>query len=165
MPDQNIQQSTPGSYLKLLTVIYSALFAGQLLFAVLVFMLKNSTIIDFKNTRDPFLFVVPFMALGAIIGGNFLFKKTLTEATGKETLKQKLMVYQTAVIIKSALLEGPSWLGIFVYIQTSNFLYLIISGVLMLYFLTQRPTKDKIENDLNLSYEDKIQFDSADTPL
>ena len=99
MPDQNIQQSTPGSYLKLLTVIYSALFAGQLLFAVLVFMLKNSTIIDFKNTHDPFLFVVPFMALGAIIGGNFLFKKTLTEATGKETLKQKLMVYLNKVLI------------------------------------------------------------------
>jgi len=55
--------------------------------------------------------------------------------------------------------------GIVVYMRTSNFLYLIISGVLMLYFLTQRPTKDKIENDLNLSYEDKIQFDSADTPL
>jgi len=84
MPNQNLQQSTPGSYLKLLTVIYSVLFAGQLLFAVLVFMLKNSTNIDFKNTRDPFLFVVPFMALGAIIGGNFLFKKTLTEVTGKE---------------------------------------------------------------------------------
>lgn len=72
------------------------------------------------------------------------------------------MQYQTALIIRFSLLNGASLFGIVCYMQTGNLLFIIISGLLALYFLSLRPTKDKIENDLNLSYEDKILFDSRD---
>jgi hypothetical protein len=50
--------------------------------------------------------------------------------------------------------------SVVVYLQNENLFYLIISGLIILYFLWIRPTKDKIENDLDLSYEDKIELES-----
>lgn len=51
------------------------------------------------------------------------------------------------------------------YELSRNLYFLIIAGLLILYFISIRPTKDKIETDLDLSYEDKLTFESEDTQL
>jgi len=64
------------------------------------------------------------------------------------------------MIVRLALLEGSSLFGIVVYQLTSNLLYLAISGIIILFFIIIRPTRDKIETDLNLDYRDKAELDS-----
>ncbi|SDT54711.1 hypothetical protein SAMN05216490_3982 [Mucilaginibacter mallensis] len=161
MNNQNLPQ-TPKTFLRTITIIHLALLVGQVIFSVLVFTITKSTFIDLTNTKDPFLFVAPILAVACFIASNFMYKLRLSEAINKPTLKGKLMGYQAALIIRCALLEGPSLFGIVTYMVTRNFLFLLISGLIILYFITIRPTKDKIANDLNLDYEDKMQFDSED---
>jgi len=155
-----ISPQTPKSYLKVNSIIHLALFMGQLLFGVLVMLEVPQKGIDITNTNNPFLFVVPVVAIGSLILSTILFKKNLGMAINNPTLKGKLMGYQTALITRFAPLEGASLFGIVAYLQTGNLLFILITGLIMLYFLSLRPTKDRIANDLNLSYEDKMLFDS-----
>jgi hypothetical protein len=57
-------------------------------------------------------------------------------------------------------LDGASLFAIVVSSVRGNLFYLLIAGAIILFMLVLRPTKDKIENDLNLSYDDKMQFES-----
>jgi len=155
-----ISPQTPKSYLKVNSIIHLALFMGQLVFGVLVMLEVPQKGIVITNTNNPFLFVVPIVAIGSLILSTILFKKNLGMAINNSTLKGKLMGYQTALITRFAPLEGASLFGIVSYLQTGNLLFMLITGVIMLYFLSLRPTKDRIANDLCLSYEDKMLFDS-----
>jgi hypothetical protein len=157
-----VTPQTPQSYLKLISIIHIAMFTGQLLFGIAVLSITPQKGIDVSNTKDVFLFVVPAMAIGCFALSAYLFKTNLNIAINKTTLEEKLMIYQSALITRFAPLEGLSLFGIVTYMQTGNLLFIIISGLTALYFLSLRPTKDKIENDLNLSYEDKILFDSQE---
>lgn len=161
MNNQNLLQ-TPKTFLRTITIIHLAMLLGQALFAIVVFSLIKNTGIDLKDTKDPFLFVVPIMAIGCFTASVFVFKSKINEAANKPTLKGKLMAYQAAFIIQVALLQGASLFGIVVYDVTRNFLYLLISMVIILYFIMIRPTKEKITDSLNLDYEEKMQFDSED---
>jgi len=89
---------------------------------------------------------------------NFMFKKQLDLAVAKSSLNEKLGGYQTALIIRFALLEGPSLFGIVSYLLSGNLLFLAISGLIILYFITIRPTRDKVETDLNLDYQEKTEM-------
>lgn len=68
------------------------------------------------------------------------------------------MAYQSATIVRLALLEGPSLFGIVGFLLTGNLIFLGISGALIACFIYQRPTRQKIEDDLNLSYEEKAEL-------
>ena len=157
-----IPQQTPQSYLKTITTIHLVLVAGQVLFGMAVLSITWEKGIDLHNTNDPFLFVVPVFAILALAGSALVFKKLVATAVSKYTLKEKLMAYQGALIARFALLQGASMFAIVVNMLTGNLLYLLTAGILTLCLLLVRPTKDKIENDLNLSYEDKMQFDSSE---
>ncbi len=146
-------QQQPNSFLKTITIIHLALLMGQLIFAVLAFTINGSTAIVI-DTNDTYLFVEIIMVIGCFIASTILFKRQLVEAIQQGDVSSKLTRYQTALIIRCALLEGASLFGIVNYMISGNLLYLIISGLIILYFLSFRPTKEKIKEDLQLSYDE-----------
>jgi hypothetical protein len=75
---------------------------------------------------------------------------------------EKLSGFQTALIIKYALLEGPALIGIVAFNNNGNLLYLIISGILLLYLIIQRPTNDMIETRLNFTLQQQNQFNQKE---
>jgi len=75
------------------------------------------------------------------------------------------MKFQTASIIKYALLEGASLFSIVIFSNTQNLTYLIIGVVLIGYLYLQRPTKSKIESALDLKGADKAKFDRTHEPV
>jgi hypothetical protein len=149
----------PQAFLKMIVIIHGALLAGQVLFGITALASTKSMGIIMKPADDPFFYVAPFLTLSSIAAGIFLFKQQLAKLPEKVTLKEKIAGYQTGLIIKYALTEGASLFGIVAYLLTGNLLYLIITGVNVIYFFWIRPTKDKIVDDLNLSYEDKIELE------
>jgi hypothetical protein len=106
--------------------------------------------------------LVPAIAVSGAFASNFIYNKKIGELTSLESLKDKVMGYQTACIIRYALLEGPALFGIVSYMQSGNLLFLIIAGALIVYFVSLRPTKEKIEMDLNFSFEQKTTFNQMD---
>jgi len=153
MPDyQQRTPITPEAFIKLLQTIHLALFAGQAIFAIIMYTQFGPSKFDIKNTSDPFLYAVPLVAIVAFIASNILFKQYLNKAISKESLHEKTMLYQTAYIVRFAPLEGASLFGLVVFFLTHNLFFLLVSIILMVYFLTLRPTKDKMVYDLNITY-------------
>jgi len=130
------------------------------LFAITALAITPSGKFSINTPNDPYLIAVPIMAIGSFIASMMLHRQLIATAVSKPTVQQKIVGYQTAMIVRLALLEGASLFGIVVYIVTTNLLYLGISGVLIAFFITLRPTRDKIETDLNLDYQDKADLDS-----
>ena len=84
------QPQSPKTILKTLPIIHIALLLGQVLFCIVVFTTQKQTPkFDISNTADPFLFVVPVMAIICFATSTFLFKQQLTVASGKPTVAQK----------------------------------------------------------------------------
>lgn len=155
---------TPRSYIKTLTIIHYALLAGPMILGI-VFYLNTALDLNGNTNNDIFVYIFPLIALGGIFGGNFTFKKLLLNSKKNDSLQHKLASYQTASIVKFALLDGPALLNIMWFSQTGNLLYLTIGMVLVLFLFMQRPTKIKIENDLELTGEHKRQFNKLNEPL
>lgn len=149
--------ANPQTFIRTISIIHLALMAGQLLFAFLTFSMKKSTIVNLKPDGDVYFYIAPLLIFSGMLIGSFLFNQLLAKATEAESLNKKLAAYQSAFIIRCALSEGGAMFAIVCYLLTANFFYLSLAGVNILYFLWLRPTKEKIEADLNLSYEEKIE--------
>lgn len=146
------------SFLRILTILFLALAATQTIFAILSFAQHQKTEVIIDPAND--VLFIPFLAtlLLAFAVGPILYKKIIAQAHGK-TLSEKLNQYRIGIFIRYATIEGPSLFGIVIYFLSGNFFYLLISALLIVYFLTLKPSKEKIERDLNLDYKEKEQFE------
>lgn len=153
---------TSESFLKTLSIIHFSLLGGMILFMVVAYIKQGNHYFDFKNTDDVYIIVVPIMAIAAYFVGRLVFKQQILALANKDSLKEKLMGYQGAALVRLAFLEGAALFGIVAFMITGNLFELLISILLVLYFLALKPTKEKVINDLQLSQEQRMQFENAE---
>jgi hypothetical protein len=149
---------SPESFLKSISIIHLALLAGQVIFAIVAYAQSVKVYFGIHYMDDVFMYIVPLAAIGGFMTGYTIFKKQLAAIRSKNTLGEKIIAYQTALIIRYALLEGPCLLAIVAYLLNNNLFYLVVAGLLILYFIFLRPTMEKVENDLDLNFNEKIEF-------
>ncbi|MDT0621165.1 hypothetical protein [Croceitalea vernalis] len=154
---------TSRNFLKTISIIHLAMVIGPLFAATIFYM--NTEIITNGTQNDIFIYVFPLIALGGIFASKYMFNLFIKNLKNHKTLQAKLTGYQTASLIKYALIEGPAFLNIVWFSQTGNLLFLTIGGVLIIFLFTQRPRANKIEIDLNLNSEHKSQFRDLDRPM
>ncbi|WP_426429839.1 hypothetical protein ACPX19_09875 [Winogradskyella sp. HB-48] len=150
--------NTPKKIINTLTVIHYGYCIAILVFATVVFLISDHTIISFDDSEDLFLYLVPIFAFGGVSVSIFMFKAQLKQIHKKETLIEKLTAYQTSHLIRIALIEGPAFLGIVIFMISSNLFYLIIALALLVYLIFLRPTANGIKEDLNLNFEQEKEF-------
>ncbi|RDY58879.1 hypothetical protein [Flagellimonas nanhaiensis] len=156
---------TPSGFIRTLSILHIALLAGPTLIGGIFYFQSKETHFSFNDTEDVFLIVVPVFAISGLFLSDFIFRQLIKKIPSKDSLRQKLARYQSASIIKYALLEGPAIFGAVAFFNTQNLAYLLIAGILVLYLALQYPTKDKIERNLNLRGEEKSQFNRPNQPL
>ncbi|MEH6764949.1 MAG: hypothetical protein V7655_10655 [Aequorivita antarctica] len=156
---------TPKSFLNTFTLIHLVLVAGVSIFGLMTYMQTQNQILSFSYSGDIMFFVVPLMALAGILAGNYLYGNIINGLVSKNTLKEKLSGFQTASVVRYALLEGPALLGIVAFMSDGNQYFLIISLLLLGWLIFQRPTRDKVERDLMLEGTLKSEFQQQDKPL
>jgi hypothetical protein len=71
----------------------------------------------------------------------------------KESIQEKLAGYQSALITRFMLIQGPAAFAIVAYIISGNIFFLFITGLMSVYFIFLRPTREKIESDLSFSFD------------
>ncbi|MGX1928953.1 hypothetical protein [Flagellimonas sp. 2504JD4-2] len=162
---QPANQLTPGGFVRTLAIVHFGLIAGPLFFGIVVYYLAPSGVFSIQDTDDMFLIVVPIFAITSVFLGDFIFKQSIKNIPRTSTLKQKLIRFQTASIIKYALVEAASFFSIIAFYQTNNLAFLLIAALLILYFYMLRPTKEKIVRSLNLSTQDRDLFHRFNQPL
>jgi hypothetical protein len=161
----NNEPLTPKSFLRILSLIHLAMVGSVVIFGLMMFLQTQNQILSFNYSGDEMFLIVPFMAIAGIFAGNYLYKNILSGIASKNTLKEKLVGFQSASIIKYALLEGPAFLGIVAFITEGNQFFLLISLLLVGWLIIQRPTRDRVENDLMLEGALKSEFQQMDKPL
>jgi hypothetical protein len=146
---------TPQFILKKMAIVYYVIFIWQLAAIIIAFTFTGRNNAGSDSMNEIFKYEIPVMAGVAFIVSAILFKRNINTALGKETLLEKLMLYQSAFIISVALLAGTSFFGTVIFWKTDNSFFLITPCVVLLFFIFIRPTKSKIEKDLNISFGDK----------
>ncbi|TLF44880.1 hypothetical protein [Maribacter aurantiacus] len=142
------------SYLRTNKIIHLALVAGVSVFLLLSYLGSG----EFNAQMDesnPFLYLVPITAVAGYFGSQFIFRNQISAIDKTMPLEEKLKRYQSASIVKYALLEGPAFLAIVGYNTSGNALPLVIAVCLVLYLAVQRPNLQKLLDTLPLTSDEK----------
>lgn len=148
----------PQSFLRTNKIIFFALLIGMLLFlSITVFLTDQQLFVGMP--KDQVFLIAAVAILGAgLYGGNFMFTKMLTQVKKSGTLKQKTSVYNTSSIIRYALIEGPVLFNIVALLLDGSVVFLLLAVVGIGYFLSLRPTAEKINEELELTYEERHEL-------
>jgi hypothetical protein len=155
---------TSKAYFKAIQIVYYALIAGQLFFAfIILFLIYGSEfkpeMQDFKNV---FIIVVTLFAIGGLFASQIIFRNRLDQAKSRTNLPEKLADYRSALIVRFALLEFPSFGSIVFCMITGEVIFLGMSGLIVAVFLAIKPTKDKAIMELELNSSDVNYLNNPD---
>ncbi|TKC04897.1 hypothetical protein [Pedobacter frigoris] len=122
---------------------------------VAFFLVKDSIHLNLRLEQPTPLFpIFPIIAVLAVFIGSFLFKKQLNGVTDIPSADDKIAKYQTAFLIRSAILEGAALMNTVAFLMTSNSVFLLAAAFPFLFLLISRPAKQQIIDELNLTYPD-----------
>ena len=149
-------QPPNSNYLKAISVLFTALFAGQLIFAALAFALVSTGSFSsmMPEAENIFFILVPALIISARLGGTAMYKKKIQEALNAGTLTEKLALYRAATITRCALLEGSVLFAIITYLLTNKIALLGFAAGGLLLFYMLKPTKEKVVNELQVNEND-----------
>lgn len=101
----------------------------------------SMALFDFPSigSTSSFILAVP---LAAFILSNYLFKAKLKSIDREKSLKENMVIYQTASIIRLAVLEGAAFIILFIAPE-----YILFGIFIIIYMLYLIPTAPKIEID------------------
>jgi bacteriorhodopsin len=149
MEKQNLKLMQ-NSFLKTMRIIFFALLAGQIIFMAVAFFTVNNNPPQ-SQSDDLFNIMVPVAIGFGLFMSGMLFKQLIGKIKNDASFEQKLEAYRSALIIRYALLEVPSIFSTVAYLFSGNIIFLAFSGVMILAFLMNMPSRDKATQDLNLS--------------
>ncbi len=157
-------EQTSKEYFRSLTMVHLALLIGISFFTAIVYFLKYIGGLNAEDGSDlmVFQYLVPGILACCIIASYIFQKNKVKQLKQKSNLLEKLGDYRSAFIFKFALLEGPAFFAITVFLLTANDIYLIYILPIIVIFIIQRPTKDKIVMELELSKEERGLVDNPD---
>ncbi|QEC51559.1 hypothetical protein EDD80_10274 [Anseongella ginsenosidimutans] len=148
------------SKIKTLQIIHLSMILGQVFFALIAFFLNKDRAASATEENQLFLYIVPLVAVIGVIAGSFLFRKRMAVLSPTASPAEKHALYQGACIMRYAFLQGPSLFAIAIYLMTGNLVFLLFSGLLILYLIYLRPSDKTIAEALGLT-AGEIAEDSA----
>lgn len=144
------------SKLKPMQVIHTAFcvaIAGFALVATTILQQRLHFTLEMDGS-DPYFPLFPILTPVFIFAGFFLFKRQISSIDPAATGDDKIVGYQTAFLIRCACIETIGLLNTIGLLMSGNGVYAIIVAVILIVFITTRPTKDHIIETTNLQYPD-----------
>ncbi len=148
-------------YFQILQILHFALLGGQLiLVGIFGFMVyyRLAEMGNFMPVPTNIIYLVLLLPAVGVLGSNFLFKMLLGNIPNDIEVKEKLTKYQTALLVRYAILEVPILLILVLYMLTGNQTLLLAVVLGMAYFFMMRPTKTTIIEDLELTQQEQKQL-------
>lgn len=126
--------------IKTLKLIHLAICAGMILAYIFAGQFTIEQLKGQEIDSDNLVYLA--LPIAAFFLSNFMFKSQLKQVDSQASLEEKLPIYQSASIIRWAILEGAAFLILFLKPD------LLIFGILLiLYLVYLRPTEEKIVSD------------------
>lgn len=148
-----IQDFQPRLAYRTLRVIFYSLNTGLLIFFMVGIYLNGMQIPAFKDEID-ILTVVNILLLAAIPAGYFLSNRRMEAIDPADPFSKKFDQYQTAMIIRWAMIEGTALLSIVGLILLQDAKQLVIFLVCILVLSINTITREKVIRGAKLNKEE-----------
>ena len=147
-------------YIQISQILFSGLIIGQIVFLLVAIYLVQFEGVRFNSSElnRLYQYAVPIMVICILIISFLYFRNKLKQLKRKSNVFEKLAEYQSAQILRWAFLEGASFFAIIIFFLTSNYLYLCLVGIILGIFVFTSPTRNQLENDLELSREERSKL-------
>jgi len=143
-------------YFKSVTTIHLAMVAGTtLMFIIVNFILRDGFNFPWVDFNDVLIYPAIFLVIVAILGSPFVFVRAITTVVEDANLHQKYVRYQSANVMKWALIEGPALFLIVCTLLNPTWFYVGGSLVLIILLIMNRPSKEKMSMVMRLSREEQ----------
>ncbi|MBK8442237.1 MAG: hypothetical protein IPL35_01980 [Sphingobacteriales bacterium] len=157
-----MNELSPKQMLKNTRTIFFVLIAGQLLFLTVVLFINffiYKTKLQFNlDFTDPLILMAIILSCISIPAGYLHTKSLFKKIDKNELLEDKLIKYQSGLIIRFASCEGIGLLCISFLLRDSNAFFLIILVIALLVMIQYFPTPEKIGNEINLTPSEIDKF-------
>lgn len=127
--------------LKVFKIIHLALVFG-LIAAYYVLGIFNDLKLPNITSKNYIYLLIP---IGAYIISNLLFKQLISKIETNKPLEEKISQYQSASIVRWAILEGAAFMILLIYPE-----FILFGLLLIVYLALLIPTETRIKKDLNL---------------
>ncbi|TYQ00397.1 hypothetical protein C7447_1011010 [Tenacibaculum adriaticum] len=127
--------------IKTLKIIHLALVGGVTLTYFLIGDFKNILNLEIDNSS----LVYSFIPAIAYVMSNFMFKNILNNIKKDGSIDEKFAVYQSASIIKWAILEGACFIILFLKPD-----FILFGVVVLIYMILLAPKEHQILETLNI---------------
>jgi hypothetical protein len=158
---------TSKEYFNMITSIYVALIVMQLIFGVIAYLyiMTGGSLTEGQEMRKTLIYVVPLLVIAGFSGGNIFMKSKLDKMKIKSRLVEKMPEYRAATIIRYAMLEFPFFFSIVAYVLTKDLLFLGFGAIIILIFLTIRPTRERAIQDLELNQKEQDKINDPNVTI
>ncbi|MCB0535298.1 MAG: hypothetical protein H6574_10845 [Lewinellaceae bacterium] len=144
-------------YLRSLQIVFGALVAGQVITLTIFYVLPQAS--GTALPGEGLAIRIPIVILLLLPAAFFLGRNRIEAARNLPTLKEKMMAYRTALVLRWALLEGSGLLAAVFFFLSRNTLLLAVAGVIILVFMLFVPSRERTISDLDLSTTEQAALD------
>lgn len=142
---------TSRQYFRSLNLVHFGLLAGQVVFAAAVLIVHSGL----PSRPDDYLtkillILVSAVVINGFVTGNILYNRQLKRIRTTGDLIAKMTNFRGAMIVRLALLEGASLFAVVASLITGELLFLTMTGLIIAYFLTLKPSPGRVISDLDL---------------
>ena len=143
---------------KTLNILYAAILVSISLAALFtvffVFRSGHLPIFDAEHQALIKTVVIISLLVGIPVSHIFFYKK-IKHINPDIQVVNKLRFYQTAFIVRVAMLEAIGLIALIGYLVTADKSFLYMFAVVFILFMIHAPTKNKLCSDLNLSEQEE----------
>ena len=138
-------------------LLHGALFAGVLLFAGVCIVIHNVMDIgsELNVLPEQAIYLILLLAAGMLYLSSFFYKKRTAVITQNLVLKEKLLQYRSAAILRAALIETAALSVGVGYLLSGELIYLGAMVIPLAYFIYTFPKDDVMIRTLDLTYTEQ----------
>jgi len=157
-------KQTSKEYFRTTSIVHMGLALGIIIFGLVV----TFFIADFQHPdKDSelarlFVYLIPGVCILALFAARSVFLNRLKPFMELDDLKTKMTGYRECLLIRYLFLEGPALFALVAVFLTSDFIYLIYAGVMLVLFILKRPTLKAAFTDLALNQEEITRLEDRD---
>jgi hypothetical protein len=150
----------PAKVMDRINMMFWIMFAAAVLFYGAVYNYFNGRVELIENieTQSILKYIVIFVSLAGIPIVYMFFRRKIVQIDRARPLHEKLIEYRSFFIIKLALLEGMVLFSLIVYLTSKIDDVLYLTGAVLLVFLINRPTPERVSGEMGLTREETEQL-------
>lgn len=143
----NTPASVADTSIKILLIVFAGLLLGQCIFLGVILFIHSQGFQLVEEGVEIFQYVAVALTLTAIGVSTFIYRNMMNQAQAQSPRPHPMVTYQTATIIRLAILEGGNMVNLAFYLLTAKEIFLGLFAVIIAAFSLARPASDKIASD------------------